>query len=167
MKRIYKILSVCVLTILTMQSCEKKNQAADQLVLETNNSPSEALEPSQMNTENANTASPALADSKSLTNLVLSDNVFDFGDIKKGDLKSHTYEVTNTGKYPLIISEVKPACGCTVPEFTKDPIMPGQKGQVTLKFESAGFDGVVQKTAQIFANVEKAPITIGFTANIK
>ena len=45
--------------------------------------------------------------------------------------------------------------------------MPGQKGKVTLKFDSSSFDGAQHKSAEIYANVEKAPIVISFTANVK
>lgn len=62
-----------------------------------------------------------------LTTLAISENNFNFGDVKKGDHVEHTYTVTNTGDKPLVISTVKPGCGCTVPEYTKDPILPGQK----------------------------------------
>jgi hypothetical protein len=67
----------------------------------------------------------------------------------------------------LIISQVKPGCGCTVPDYTKEPILPGKKGQITLKFDSSSFDGLVNKQAEIYANVEKAPIVIGFSADIQ
>lgn len=107
------------------------------------------------------------AQSKPLTNLVLSENHFDFGKIKKGEKVSHVYEVTNTGENPLIISNVKPACGCTAPDFTKEPILPGKKGQVTLAFDSSSFDGVVHKQAEIFANTDKAPILLTFSADIQ
>ncbi|WP_375181148.1 DUF1573 domain-containing protein [Chryseobacterium sp.] len=102
-----------------------------------------------------------------LTTVALSENNFDFGKIKKGDKVEHVYEITNTGTNPLIISEVKPGCGCTAPDFTKDPIMPGKKGKITLHFDSTNFDGNVNKFADVFANVEKAPIRINFTANIQ
>ena len=109
----------------------------------------------------------AEAQSKPLTNLVLSENHYEFGKIKKGDVKEHVYEVTNTGDNPLIISAVKPGCGCTAPEYTKEPILPGQKGQITLKFDSANFDGLVNKQAEVYANVEKTPILITFSADIQ
>lgn len=79
----------------------------------------------------------------------------------------HVYEVTNTGKNPLIISAVKPGCGCTAPDYTKEPIMPGQKGQITLKFDSTNFDGVVYKSAEVYANVAQVPIEIRFSADIQ
>ncbi|WP_417428419.1 DUF1573 domain-containing protein [Halpernia sp.] len=157
MKVSFKLLAISVLAISAFQSCEKKSQPADQLHIDT----------MVAGPVNPNEALIKEAQSKPLTNIALSEDTFDFGTIKKGDVKHHTYEVTNTGKNPLIISEVKPTCGCTISEFTKEPILPGQKGKITLKFESEAFDGSVYKTAQVFANVAKAPIMINFTANIK
>ena len=55
----------------------------------------------------------------------------DFGDLKKGDVVQYAYEVTNTGDKPLVISRVQPACGCTAPNYTQEPIAPGEKGQIT------------------------------------
>lgn len=115
--------------------------------------------------ETAPAATPA--SNQPTTTVALSENNFDFGKIKKGDKVEHVYEITNTGNNPLVISEVKPGCGCTAPDFTKEPIMPGKKGKITLHFDSSNFDGNVNKFADVFANVEKAPIKLTFTANIQ
>ncbi|QCX53404.1 DUF1573 domain-containing protein [Elizabethkingia sp. JS20170427COW] len=101
-----------------------------------------------------------------LTQLVISQPFYNFGDVKKGEQVEHTYEITNTGDKPLIISSVKPGCGCTAPEYTKDPILPGQKGQVKLKFDSSSFEGLQQKSAEVFTNTEKSPVVLNFTANV-
>ena len=106
------------------------------------------------------------AQSKPLTTAAFNEIDHNFGDIKKGEKVEHIYEVTNTGKNPLIISTVKPGCGCTVPDYTKEPILPGQKGKITLHFDSTNFDGAVYKTADVFLNVEKAPVKLTFSANI-
>ena len=108
-----------------------------------------------------------LAPAGPVTTVALAQSHYDFGDVKKGESVEHNYEITNTGTNPLIISRVQPGCGCTAPEYTKDPIMPGQKGKVTLKFDSSSFDGAQHKSAEIYANVENAPIVISFTANVK
>lgn len=100
------------------------------------------------------------------TSLALSENHWDFKDVKKGESVEHIYEVTNTGVNPLIISQVKPTCGCTVPEYTKEPIMPGQKGNITLRFDSSAFDGLQNKQVEVYANVETAPIVLTFSANV-
>ncbi len=158
MKNFLKVIPlVCVMSLV---SCTK-DQKADQLVVEDEatvlNTP---IDNSTMETAEAATTNPT-------TNIALSESQFDFGKMKKGEQKEHVYEVTNTGENPLIISQVKPACGCTVPDYTREPILPGQKGQITLKFDSSNFDGLVNKQAEVYANVEKAPIVLSFTADIQ
>lgn len=101
-----------------------------------------------------------------LTTATLSEPNFDFGKIEKGKTVEHTYEILNTGNNPLIISSVNPACGCTIPEYTHEPILPGKKGKITLNFNSANFEGAIHKSAEVFANTEKAPITLTFTGNV-
>ncbi|HIC8756802.1 DUF1573 domain-containing protein [Elizabethkingia anophelis] len=101
-----------------------------------------------------------------LTTLAISENNFNFGDVKKGDHVEHTYTVTNTGDKPLVISTVKPGCGCTAPDYTKDPILPGQKGKVTLKFDSSSFEGLQNKYAEVYTNTEKSPVVLTFSANV-
>lgn len=155
MKNLVKLLPL--MAALSLASC-KKDQSADQLVV----SEDSAVVTSELVDINT-VAAPA----GPVTTVALSESTFAFGKIKKGDKVEHIYEVTNTGETPLVISEVKPACGCTVPDYTKDPILPGQKGQITLKFDSASFDGFVTKQAEVYANVEKAPIVIAFSADIQ
>lgn len=109
----------------------------------------------------------AKAKANPLTRVVLSASHYDFGKIKKGEKVEHTYEISNTGDKPLIITAVKPACGCTAPTYSKDPIMPGQKGNVTLSFDPTNFSGIVNKSAEVFANVDRTPIMLTFSANIE
>lgn len=91
----------------------------------------------------------------------------DFGNLQKGEVVKYSYEITNTGDKPLYIYSVEPACGCTAPDYTKEPIAPGQKGQVTLQFESKNFSGITNKTAQVVTNTENSPITLSFKANVQ
>jgi Protein of unknown function (DUF1573). len=157
MKNLIKVLPL--IAVLSLTSC-KKDQKADQLVVEEQ----QAVEAPVVQTQDELVKE---AQSKPLTTLALSEANFDFGKLKKGDHVEHIYEVTNTGTNPLIISQVKPGCGCTVPDYTKDPILPGQKGKITLKFDSTNFDGLVNKQAEVYANVEKAPIVLTFSADIQ
>ena len=159
MKNFIKIAPIVV--ALTLLSC-KKDQTADQLVVEED--ATAQLAPPVVDSQEEMVK---VAQSKPLTTIALSESQFDFGKMKKGDQKEHVYEVTNTGENPLIISQVKPGCGCTVPDYTKEPILPGQKGKITLKFDSSSFDGLVNKQAEVYANVEKAPIIISFSADIQ
>ncbi|WPO91552.1 DUF1573 domain-containing protein [Chryseobacterium sp. HR92] len=165
-----KTLSIIALSIIGfgLVSCKKENKETQSTETETTDS---AAVVAPVTTDSAAAPvtgeAPAPVSNEPSTSVALSENSFDFGKIKKGDKVEHVYEITNTGKNPLIISEVKPGCGCTAPDFTKEPIMPGKKGKVTLHFDSSSFDGNVQKYADVFANVEKAPIRLTFTANIQ
>lgn len=167
MKNIKNTLSIIALSVIGfgLVSCKKeenKTEVATE-VTETTDSLAAMAEESH---EGHDHDAPAVSN-EPLTNVALSESAFDFGDIKKGDKVEHVYEITNTGTNPLVISEVKPGCGCTAPDYTKEPIMPGQKGKVTLSFDSSSFENNVQKYADVYANVEKAPIRLTFTANVK
>lgn len=162
-----KTLSIIALSVIGFGfvSCKKENK--EEVILERPDIQRSApLNYSDTIAKNENAAAAPVSN-QPLTTIALSESNFDFGKIKKGDKVEHVYEITNTGNNPLVISEVKPGCGCTAPDFTKEPIMPGKKGKITLHFDSTNFDGNVNKYADVFANVEKAPIKLTFTANIQ
>lgn len=166
-----KTLSIIALSIIGfgLVSCKKENKetqstetTTDSTAAATGATADSATTPA---TTEAGVASPV--SNQPSTSIALAESNFDFGNIKKGNKVEHVYEITNTGNNPLVISEVKPGCGCTAPDFTKEPILPGKKGKITLHFDSTNFDGNVQKYADVFANVEKSPIRLTFTANIQ
>ena len=78
----------------------------------------------------------------------------DFGVITEGDVVEHTFAFTNTGKSPLVITNAKGSCGCTVPSYSKEAIAPGDKGEMLVKFNSKGKPNKQQKTVTISANTE-------------
>ncbi|QQQ27551.1 DUF1573 domain-containing protein [Chryseobacterium indoltheticum] len=163
-----KTLSIIALSVIGfgLVSCKKENkevQNPEVIGVDSTNAPVAPVTPTVAGTE----AAAPVKSNQPTTTIALSESNFDFGNIKKGAKVNHVYEVTNTGTNPLIISEVKPGCGCTAPEFTKEPIMPGKKGKITLSFDSSNFDGSVQKYADVFANVENAPVKLTFNANIQ
>ncbi|MEJ5104909.1 DUF1573 domain-containing protein [Chryseobacterium sp. MYb328] len=167
-----KTLSIIALSIIGfgLVSCKKENketQSAEAVVTDSTAAGTPVTADSAATSVTGEAPAAAPVSNAPSTSIALSESNFDFGKIKKGDKVEHVYEVTNTGKNPLVISEVKPGCGCTAPDFTKEPIMPGKKGKITLHFDSSNFDGNVQKYADVFANVEKAPIKLTFTANIQ
>ncbi len=84
---------------------------------------------------------------------------FDFGKIEKGIPVTHKFTFTNTGTEALIISSVQASCGCTVTEYTKDPIPAGEKGFVKATYNAAK-PGVFSKTVTINANTEDAVVLL-------
>jgi hypothetical protein len=91
---------------------------------------------------------------------------YDFGDVEAGKKVEHTFVVTNEGTGDLVISQAKPTCGCTVPDWTKTPIKPGEKGEVNIVYTPAG-SGNVHKTVGLTLNTEKGTETLNFKANVK
>jgi len=76
----------------------------------------------------------------------------DFGKVKSGDKVTYDFKFTNTGKSPLIISEAHASCGCTVPEWPKEPIQPGQGGKIKVTFDSSNKSGLMDKQVTVSAN---------------
>lgn len=75
-----------------------------------------------------------------------------FGEIAEGTLAEYDFEFTNTGDAPLIINDAKGSCGCTVPNWPKEPIAPGATGKIHVSFNSSGRPGNQQKTVTLKAN---------------
>lgn len=96
-------------------------------------------------------ASTAPAETAAMT---FEETAYDFGTIQEGDLVKHTFSFTNTGKVPLIIQNATAQCGCTVPDWTRTPIAPGEKGEIRVEFNSKGKVGVQNKAVSITANTQ-------------
>lgn len=78
----------------------------------------------------------------------------DFGTIEQGTPQETIFKFTNTGNAPLIITNATSSCGCTVPDPPKDPIAPGETGELVVKFNGSG-QNQVTKTITVNANTEK------------
>jgi inner membrane protein involved in colicin E2 resistance len=91
---------------------------------------------------------------------------FDFGTIKEGDKVEHTFVIKNTGKTDLLIVNAQPSCGCTVPEWTKEPIQPGKTGEVKIVFNSTGKPGQQSKHINLTTNTATGHEVIHFKANV-
>ncbi len=77
----------------------------------------------------------------------------DFGKIKEADGKvSHVFVVKNTGTKPLVLTRVVASCGCTTPEYEKEPIMPGEEGKIKITFNPEGRPGQFIKTIAVYSN---------------
>ena len=79
------------------------------------------------------------------------DNTIDYGTVSKdSDSGIRTFEFTNTGNAPLILTNVKSTCGCTIPTFSKDPILPGKTGKIEVKYNMN--PGPIVKTITVESN---------------
>lgn len=78
----------------------------------------------------------------------------DYGEIKKGDDGVRVFEFTNTGDKPLVISDVKSSCGCTVPEKPTAPIAAGADGTIKVKYDTNRV-GPIRKTITVYSNADE------------
>lgn len=90
-----------------------------------------------------------------------------FGPIKQGDKFEHDFFFTNTGKSPMKIASAQGSCGCTVPEYPKEPIAPGATGKIHVTFNSAGKMGDQYKTVTINANTRPNPIRLALKGKVE
>ena len=80
------------------------------------------------------------------------DVVYDFGDIKEADGPAiHTFKITNKGTTPLMVTKVTASCGCTTPEWTKEPIAPGKTGEIKVTYDTANRPSTFSKTISVFS----------------
>ncbi|MEA3445228.1 MAG: DUF1573 domain-containing protein [Bacteroidota bacterium] len=93
--------------------------------------------------------------------------VYDYGTIKESDGKAmSTFSFTNTGNIPLIITNVKPNCGCTTPEYSKQPIPPKGKGYVKAAYDPKNRPGAFNKTIRITTNAENSNVILRIKGNV-
>ncbi|WP_025743796.1 DUF1573 domain-containing protein [Aquimarina pacifica] len=90
----------------------------------------------------------------------------DFGIIKEGDIVEHQFSFTNTGEVPLVISNAKGSCGCTVPKWPKEPIQPGATETLLVSFNSNGKPNLQTKKITITANTESGKETLSIKAMV-
>lgn len=94
-------------------------------------------------------------------------NTYDFGKIKEGEKVSYQFKFVNKGTEPLIISEATASCGCTVPEYSKDPIAPGKTGQINVVFDSTGKPGMQHKVVTISSNAKPGKTELFLTGEVQ
>lgn len=86
-------------------------------------------------------------------------DVHDYGTIKNGADGTCTFDFKNTGNQPLIISNAKGSCGCTVPSWPKEPINPGQTATITVKYDTKR-TGAINKSVTITSNAVNEPTKV-------
>ena len=91
---------------------------------------------------------------------------YDFGTIREGQKVNYTYKFTNNGAAPLIVQSVQPSCGCTAPDWSRDPIPVGGSGFVKVEFDSNGKPGMQNKMVTVTANTWPKQMKLNFKAMV-
>lgn len=90
----------------------------------------------------------------------------DFGDITQGDKVEHTFQLTNSGSAPLVISNVAVTCGCTATSWPKEPIAPGKSSEIKVSFNSAGKMGKQNSIVRIYSNASEPIEKVSLISNV-
>jgi len=97
--------------------------------------------------------------------ITLDKTVHDYGTIKKDANGSCEFTFKNTGKEPLVLSNVKSSCGCTVPSWSKDPILPGKSGVIKVVYDTKKV-GPISKTITVMSNAKTNPIVLSIKGTV-
>ncbi len=110
-----------------------------------------------------------ISDTAHYTSIQWTDSIIDIGTVKKGKTAIAAFRFKNTGNYPLILQDVRPGCGCTIADYTKTPVEPGNEGMVEATFHSDKANaGAIHKSLIVLtANTkDKKEFVLSFTGNV-
>lgn len=91
----------------------------------------------------------------------------DFGKIMQDSENKYSFKFTNTGKEPLVITNAVGSCGCTVPDYPKHPIKPGETGEIRVEYRPGKQEGQQNKTVTVTANTEPSQTVLHITADVQ
>lgn len=125
--------------------------------------------PKEVTTDMVNISASASGNSPAgnLPDIKFETEVHDFGTIEQGQRVSYAFKFKNVGGSPLVISNATGSCGCTVPEWPKDPVAPGESGVINVEFNSEGKHDKNTKTVTLITNCEPPTKIITITALVK
>lgn len=99
--------------------------------------------------------------------LTFDKNEFDFGKIIQGEVVSYTFHFANTGNAPLLITGVEKSCGCTASDYPREPIQPGESGEIKITYDSKGHNGFQSKVLVVKSNTMPSQTAIRIKAEVR
>ena len=167
-------LSILIFAVVLFSACqEESNNNAVETAPDVVEQPQEAAQAqeAEQRAQQAERASQAPeAPQRPTTTVRFDEEIHDFGTIRDGEKVTHRFSFTNTGDKPLILSNVRGSCGCTVPEWDGDPIPPGETGSLTVEYDSrnkGSADGKVDtKFVTVTANTTPSTHRLTIRANV-
>lgn len=167
MKWNMKIVGLVVIALATMVACKNKEAEKKIAALEARLSDLEGKKaPAAVTPTATPEAAAEVKPEGPLPVFQFEKEEHDFGTIQEGQKVSYTYKFKNTGDAPLIIQNAAPSCGCTVPEWSREPIPVGGEGFVKAEFDSNGKTNAQNKVITVTANTWPKTTTLRFKAMV-
>ncbi len=108
----------------------------------------------------------ATVDSASMAVIKFENQVYDFGKIPYAGDGTHVFNFTNEGKSPLVLTNVRATCGCTIPEWNREPIAPGKSDKVSVKYDTRR-TGPFTKTVTVQSNASNSTMQITIKGEVQ
>ena len=156
---------IIVLAVAFMAAACGNNKESEKKISDLENRLNE-LESGTAPTTSNITPEPETKPEGPLPSFAFSEEEYDFGTINEGDVVEHVFKFKNTGEEDLVIQTATGSCGCTVPNYPKDPIAPGEEGEIQVKFNSKGKPNLQNKTVTITANTWPKQTKLKIKANV-
>lgn len=122
----------------------------------------------QTTINNADGSTPNVASNTNPpTSVAFAETMHDFGTIQQETQNTKVFKFTNTGDKPLLIESARGSCGCTVPNYPKQPIPPGQSGEIEVVYSPGQQKGQQTKSVTIVANTEPRTTVLQIKANVE
>lgn len=150
------------LAILSLSAC---NNAASKIKSEEDAGANSSTEV-QSSPANGNQVNAQNMSSEGNPQFGFEEESFDFGTIEEGTIAKHDFTFTNTGDAPLIITNAAGSCGCTVPSWPREPIAPGETGEIHVEFNSTNRTGSQTKQVTLTSNTVPNKKVLRITAQV-
>lgn len=154
MKKVFLTLFCLSLGIVTLKAQDKKNQ------------PAPAPAPTPAATTAAPTPAPPAPDPDA-GEFKFKEETHDYGEVMEGPLAECDFEFKNVGKKPINIKEAHGSCGCTVPKWPTEPILPGKKGTIHVAYTTQGRQGMIMKDVTINSDAKQSPMILHIRGTVK
>ena len=105
-------------------------------------------------------------DPSQLAEISFEETQYNFGEIIQGQVVETDFNFTNKGKNDLVIYDAKGSCGCTIPEWPKDPVKPGKSNKIHIKFDSTNKEGHQTKTVTLTCNTQPNQVTLQIIGDV-
>lgn len=92
--------------------------------------------------------------------------VHDYGTVAQGADGNCEFVFTNSGNEPLILSNVQTSCGCTVPSWPKEPVMPGKTGTIKVNYTKMSIAGTISKQITVYSNAKNGTIVLSIKGTV-
>ena len=135
------LLAVVLMMLCVMTACDEKNEG-------------------NLSTDLVTSPKSATGTSNKQAAIKFNKEEHDFGTLLQGEVMTYSFHFTNTGNMPLIISEVGSSCGCTVGDYPREPIAPGNTGDIKVTYNSAGHHGFQSRFLTVMSNTNPAKTTL-------